>query len=297
VVSFEEITIRLPDGYEAYARYWAPRECRGGVLYLHGIQSHAGWYERSAAALRQAGFAVLQPDRRGSGRNDRNRGHAESSPQLLEDGRACLEHLAQRSRCRANFVLGVSWGGKMAAAMHAAGIGPIAGLILVTPGLFPIIDVSAAEKFRIGWSMIANPARHYDIPLNEPELFTADPQWIEYLRRDELQLHQATAGFFLASRRMDKVAAKLPEAEAVPVHLMLATDERIIDNDQTRAFIRHMNWSWAHRTITTYQNSRHTLEFGPDCDRYLQDLVQWAADPAGWADHLLVRQQTKETST
>ena len=44
-VDCEEITIRLPDGYQAYARYWAPADCRGGVLYVHGIQSHAGWYE------------------------------------------------------------------------------------------------------------------------------------------------------------------------------------------------------------------------------------------------------------
>ncbi|MHC4063496.1 MAG: alpha/beta fold hydrolase [Planctomycetota bacterium] len=280
MVRFEEVTVRLPDGYEAYARYWAPKNCRGGVLYLHGIQSHAGWYERSAARLCQAGFAVLQPDRRGSGKNEPQRGHAESSQQLLDDARACLEELARRCGGRGSYLLGVSWGGKMAAAMHAANSDGIKGLILVTPGLFPIIDVSAAEKFRIGWSMVANPSRYYDIPLNDPELFTCVPEWIEFLRNDELQLHQATAGFFLASRRMDKVARKLPGAPAVPLHLMLATDERIIDNDKTRDFIRQMQWP--RRAITTYQNSRHTLEFDPDADHYLDDLVRWLEDPAGY---------------
>jgi len=294
-VSFEGITIRLSDGYEAYARYWAPSACRGGVLYLHGIQSHAGWYEQSAAALRDAGFAVLQPDRRGSGRNRQNRGHADSSPQLLDDGRTCLQELARRCGCSSNYVLGVSWGGKMAPAMYAHDQRGIAGLILVTPGLFPIIDVSAAEKFRIGWSMIANPERHYDIPLNDPELFTADPKWIEYLRRDELQLHQATAGFFLASRRMDKVARKLFAADPVPVHVMLAADERIIDNEQTRAFMRDA--AWPSRTITMYQNSRHTLEFGPDRDRYLDDLTRWAIDPVGYAGGLPVQRNAPGGST
>ena len=202
--------------------------------------------------------------------------------------------LARRCGCESNYVLGVSWGGKMAAAMHADDARGIAGLILVTPGLFPIIDVSPAEKFRIGWSMVANPARQYDIPLNDPELFTADPEWIEFLRRDELQLHQASAGFFLASRRMDKVARKLFAADAVPLHLMLATDERIIDNEKTRAFIRETNWP--HRAITTYRASRHTLEFGPARDRYLDDLRRWAGDPIGYADHTLVRQHAPEIS-
>ncbi len=293
MVSFEEITVRLSDGYEAYARYWASPGCSRGVLYLHGIQSHAGWYEQSAAALCEAGFAVLQPDRRGSGRNTAARGHAESSPQLLDDGRTCLRELARRCECPSNYLLGVSWGGKMAAAMHADDADGIAGLILVTPGLFPVIDVSAAEKFRIGWSMIANPERHYDIPLNDPELFTAEPRWIEYLRNDDLQLHQATAGFFLASRRMDKVARKLFDAERVPIHLMLADDERIIDNDETRAFVR--NSTWPHRVVTTYQNSRHTLEFGPDRDHYLEDLTRWAANPSEYTRCLPVPQPSPET--
>ena len=276
LVSFEEITIRLPDGYESYARYWRPERCRGGVLYIHGIQSHAGWYERSAARLCEAGCAVLQPDRRGSGRNEADRGHAESADQLLDDARCCLEELARRSGCGSSQVLGVSWGGKLAAAMHAANSEGISGLVLVTPGLFPIIDVSAAEKFRIGWSMIANPARSYDIPLNDPELFTSVPEWIDFLRQDPLQLHQATAGFFLASRRMDKIARRLGQAEPVPLHLMLAADERIIDNGETCDFVRQMGWS--RRRITTYENSRHTLEFDPDCERYLEDLVRWIDD-------------------
>ncbi len=282
VPGYEEITIRLPDGYEAYARYWAPKTCRGGVLYLHGIQSHAGWYERSAAAICEAGFAVLQPDRRGSGRNQPDRGHAESSPQLLEDGRICLDELARRSGSECNHVLGVSWGGKMAAAMHADDARGIAGLILVTPGLFPIIDASPAEKFRIGWSMVANPERSYDIPLNDPELFTSVPEWIDYLRDDPLQLHQATAGFFLASRRMDKVVRPLAQAQPVPLHLMLAADERIIDNEKTRAFVRELHWPTS--VITTYQDSRHTLEFDPDRDAFLDDLIAWHDDPDAYVE-------------
>lgn len=278
MVTFEEITIRLPGGYPAYARYWAPPTCRGGVLYFHGIQSHAGWYERSAARLCEAGFAVLQPDRRGSGRNQEARGHADSSHQLLDDARICLTELASRSGCTSNYVLGVSWGGKLAAALHAEDSTGISGLILITPGLFPVVDVSAAEKFRIGWSMVANPQRHYDIPLNDPELFTSVPKWIEFLRTDPLQIHQATAGFFLASRRMDKVARKLDRAAAVPLHLMLAADERIIDNAQTEDFVRRLGWP--QRTITTYLNSRHTLEFDPDCEHFLDDLVAWTRNPA-----------------
>ncbi|MCP4593546.1 MAG: alpha/beta hydrolase [bacterium] len=276
--TYEEITVRLPDGYPASARLWSPEgRATGGVLYLHGIQSHAGWYDASAQALCDAGMAVLQPDRRGSGRNASERGHADSPQQLIDDALACLEVIAEHAGQPRVHVLGVSWGGKLAAAMHVHQPARTRSLTLVTPGLFPVVDVSAAEKFRIGWSMVSNPERLFDIPLNDPRLFTADPQWIRFLENDSLQLHQATAGFFLASRRMDRTARRLPDAPAVPLHLLLAADERIVDNEATRAFIREM--SWPHRVVTCFDNSRHTLEMGPDRDSYLEDLVRWLSDP------------------
>lgn len=278
MAAFEDITTRLPDGYEAYARLWMPTgPCHGGVLYLHGIQSHCGWYEASARAMWAAGLAVLQPDRRGSGRNQQQRGHAESPQQLIDDALAGLDVISEHCGHERIHVLGVSWGGKLAAAMHAHDPSRTRSLTLVTPGLFPVIDVSASEKFRIGWSMVSNPRRHFDIPLNDPALFTADPKWVEYLENDPLQIHQATAGFFLASRRMDKAVRQLPSTEAVPLHLMLAGDERIVDNETTRQFVREMNWP--HRLITTYHESRHTLEMGPDRERYLQDVVRWLMNP------------------
>jgi alpha-beta hydrolase superfamily lysophospholipase len=243
------------------------------VLYLHGIQSHCGWYEQSAERLRQAGLAVLQPDRRGSGRNRRARGDADGPRQLIQDARCYLGELARRTGYDRNHVVGVSWGGKLAAALHVTDPSGIASLALVTPGLFPIVDVSPMDKLRIGWSMVSDRCRLFDIPLNDPELFTSDPTWIEWLRHDELQLHQATAGFFLASRRMDRTAHRLPGARAVPLNVFLAEDERIIDNALTRAFIRDLPWPEV--TLTTYTGVRHTLEFDAKAEEYFDDLAGW----------------------
>lgn len=275
--AYEELHITLPDGYDAYARYWSSDRPIGAVLHIHGIQSHCGWYTETARALNAAGFAVLQPDRRGSGHNDRDRGHADSAQQLIDDGLACAGRLAQLSGIAKLHLIGVSWGGKLVAAMHTSDPGVAASLSLVAPGIHPIVDVSATEKFKIGWSMVSNPTKHYDIPLNDPELFTDKPEWIEFLKSDDKQIHQATAGFFLASRRMDKIVARLPQSPAVPIRVFLARHERIIDNDKTRAFVDSL--PWPARQVTQYDRSRHTLEFGDDRDRYIADLTSWLKDP------------------
>ncbi len=275
---FQERTIQLPDGYQAHARLFVADPCRGSVLYFHGIQSHCGWYEGSARRLQQAGYTVLQPDRRGSGKNQVNRGHADSSEQLIDDAIACADLLTRETGRRTHHLVGVSWGGKLVAAVHVTQPDLAESLTMVTPGLFPLVGVSKAEMFKIGLSMVGAPHRLYDIPLNDPTLFTADPEMIRFLVDDELQIHQATAGFFLASRRMDKVVAKLNTARQVPLHLMLAADEHIIDNDKSAEFVRNLGWTTT--LITTYQNSRHTLEFEPDKEAFLNDLVKWVSEPA-----------------
>lgn len=274
---FQEIHIALSDGYEAYARFFPAKAQKAAALHLHGIQSHCGWYADTARALRDAGFSVLQPDRRGSGRNESDRGHAESADQLIDDAIRCAKRLSELTGQEKVHVLGVSWGGKLAAALHATDSTVAASLVLIAPGIFPIIDVSAGEKFKIGLSMISAPHKQFDIPLNDPQLFTADPKWAEFLRNDPLQLHQATAGFYLASRRMDRKVARLREAAAAPIHVLLAADERIIDNGRTREFVRDLPWPTRH--VTCYLNSRHTFEFGPDRDVFVDDLVRWLNAP------------------
>ncbi|MGB2986194.1 MAG: alpha/beta fold hydrolase [Phycisphaerae bacterium] len=276
MANFEEISVPLSDGYQAYARYWRPRNeggPRGAVLYHHGIQSHCGWYETSPARLAEAGHAVLQVDRRGSGRNQQDRGHAESAEQLIGDALAARDELARRSGLTGHHVIGVSWGGKLAVATYVSDPIGVKSLSLVTPGLFPLVGVSRQQMAKIGFAMIYEPRRLFDIPLNDAELFTAVPRWQDFFNSDPLLLRQCSASFYLASRRMDKIIAKFPKARPVPVHLLVAGDERIIDSDKTTNFIRGLDWP--NCRITTYDNARHSLEFEDDPDVYFKDLVSF----------------------
>ena len=275
VSQFEEITLKLPDGYQAYGRYWPASDPKGAVLYHHGIQSHCGWYETSPARLADAGFAVLQLDRRGSGRNPKDRGHAESQEQLVADDLAGREELRRRSGVTSVHVVGVSWGGKLAVASYLTDPEKVISLSLVTPGLFPQVGVSKRQAAEIGFAMLYEKTRLFDIPLNDADLFTAVPQWQTFFREDALTLRQCSAGFYLASRRMDKPIAKLAAAPPVPIHLFVAGDERIIDNEKTIAFCKSLDW--ATTRITTYPNARHSLEFEGDPEIYFRDLVAFIA--------------------
>lgn len=276
-------SIEFSDGYRAAVRWWRPPDSRGAVLYFHGIQSHGGWYEASGARLAESGFTVLMPDRRGSGLNHAQRGHSPSIERTLFDTKECLDAVTAASGHPAAHLVGISWGGKLCVALAVESPERVASISLVGPGLFPKIDVSAAVKVRIALSIVNDRERSYDIPLNNAELFTANPERIRYVNDDKLKLEQVSAGFLLISRRLDRYTPRLiSSAYRGPVHLLLAGHDRIIHNDRTSRWLRDL--PSPDRQITVYPEGHHTLEFDPDPAPFFDDLVNWidqrAAQPA-----------------
>ena len=267
---FEEVSIALNDGYQSYGRFWHCEKSTGAVLLHNGIQSHCGWFERTAGLLTSAGLCVLQVDRRGTGRNTHSRGHAESADQLVDDANVAAEYLRERTGYSKIHIAGISWGGRLAIVQHIHYPEITKSLCLITPGLFPLVGASKEQVSQIGFAMIYEQEKLFDIPLNVPELLTSNEKMQEWIRQDEYGLKQATAGFYLASRRMDKMFRKFIESKQVPLMLMMAGDEQIVDNEKTHTFVKELNWPGS--VIKEYAGSRHTLEYEPDADQYLADL-------------------------
>src|SRR3954465_9514718 len=103
------------DGYRHFYRRWpAGGNPRGCVVALHGIQSHTGWYQYSSQRLAEAGWDVWFLDRRGSGMNERDRGHAPGADRLLQDVREFSTLARGNTAGELPLVLmGISWGGKL----------------------------------------------------------------------------------------------------------------------------------------------------------------------------------------
>jgi alpha-beta hydrolase superfamily lysophospholipase len=261
------------DGYRwRYRLYPAAGAARADVVCLHGIQSHAGWYEHSCTRLAAAGFEVSFLDRRGSGVNEQARGDAPSFRRLLDDLAEFLRDRRGRNGGRRIVVLAVSWGGKLAAALPRRHPGLFDALALLCPGFCPRVGPTWRQRLAILGARLVAPARRFPIPLSDPELFTATPRWLEFLRRDPLALHQATARFLVESVRLDAYLRRVRRQVAMPTLLMLAGRDRILDNTRTRAFVERFAGP---KEVIEYPEAHHTLEFEPDPDRFLGDLLGW----------------------
>jgi alpha-beta hydrolase superfamily lysophospholipase len=268
-------TFTAGDGYPwHYRRYQPVGPSRSRVVCLHGIQSHAGWYEHSCRRLAGGGYEVFFLDRRGSGTNSVARGDAPSFRRLLDDVAEFLQTLRGTSApALPLFLLAVSWGSKLATALQKRRPGLVDGIALLCPGFCPKVRVPLRERLAILWARLTNPGRLFPVPLDEPELFTATPRWLDFLRHDPLSLHEATARFLIESVRLDWYLKVVPRHVHVPVILMLAGRDRIIDNARTRAFLDR--FAATDKEIIEYPEAHHTLEFESDPDRPLDDLLAW----------------------
>jgi len=256
----------------AYVAY-TQRGARTALVYLHGIESHAGWFAIAAGRLREQGFDVYSLDRRGSGLNRENRGlisgHVDAYETLLADIDSFIKPL--HDRYDQVFLVGLSWGGKLALAYGLSHPEAVDGLILITPGLRAEVDVSLLNKLKIALLSPLNPTARVPTPI-QPEMFSTTPVYLDYIRNDPLRLNSATVRFFWQSHRLDKYIDRNIAGNRLPVQLFLAGNDTIIDNDGVLKVLQQGRELGL--DVLWYEDQTHSIQLDAP-QRLVDDMTDW----------------------
>jgi acylglycerol lipase len=264
----------MSDGYSVHVTRWRPEgRPRGHLVVLHGVQSHGGWYHNFGRTLADRGYETTFPDRRGSGKNTVDRGHASSDIRLLDDVAECLRSVRDRDPSLPIALAGISWGGKLAVITAARRPELVDALALICPGLHPRVDVGRRERLKIALAYFLNRRKHFPIPLADPALFTATPEGQSFIASDPLSLRTATAALLAASRFIDVRVRRAQKKVRQPALLMLGGQDRIVDNAKTLDYFEGTGST--SRRVIEYPEGHHTLEFEPDPSRHALDLADW----------------------
>jgi alpha-beta hydrolase superfamily lysophospholipase len=268
----------------------------GRVAFLHGITSHSGWYNGSSAALAAAGFEVHFLDRRGSGLNAEAPGDVDRWTTWVDDVAVYLEQLRHRSTRESAYdppdgrpspdsrypmptsavLCGISWGGKLAAAVARRHPGLVKALALICPGLYSPHEPGVLKRAALRTPLPARlRQRRVANPLSSPGLYADSLAWRKFIAQDPLSLRRVTLRFAREDRNLTRYARAAAPYLHMPVLLMLAGRDRIVDNRRTRAFLNRSGASC--RTFIEYPGAAHTLEFEPDPLTYFTDLSNWIA--------------------
>ena len=272
---FEIASFVTSGGYKLHYRHFQPVGIiKGTIVFIHGIQSHGGWYETSCKKFAQAGYRVLFLDRRGSGLNEVSRGDSPSFRTLLDDLKEFLQYQRKEIAGATPLILGaISWGGKIAFGLEIRIANLVDGFILLAPGFCPKVHPTRKERFFIALGSLFSPRRLFNIPLNDPELFTSNPAAQKFLKEDPLALRKATARFLLDSVRLDFYLRIFRTKISKPILLLISGQDKIIDNEKTIAFVKR--FASGSLTVKEYPEAHHTFEFEPEPQKHIEEIEEW----------------------
>jgi acylglycerol lipase len=262
--------LEATDGADLPYRFFAAEgPPRATVLHLHGIQSHGGWYVETAAELARRGYSVYLADRRGSGRSGAPRGDFANAAQLVDDVGRLVEEAGRDGAPVA--LVGGCWGARPAVGYAARSPGTLAALVLVCPALKATVDLPAARKLQVFAGRALRLRTRVPIPLT-PEMFTANPAYLEFVRNDPLSLHDVTARFFFNQYFWDR-RLLAERVIAVPVLLMQAGQDPVVDVAAVRGWYERL--ASPRKDYVRYPEFGHILDFERERQRYWDDLVDW----------------------
>lgn len=280
------VTFESRDGTPLHASLWRAERPIAGLLMIHGMQSHAGWFEVSGTADEVArwGVTVLAYDRRGSGRSGGPLGHVPSAEAFLEDLAAAHEELARvlaeqgapdvplhaLANCFGTRILLPYLQGHPAAFRSA---------VLTAPAtkMSRAADYRAATKLRV---IFAAAERRFPTPL-EDQLFVSSGPFLEWIRDDSLSLREVTAGFLRATRtitgRMKKAGRKIE----TPLLVVLGSRDAMVVNAKIRSdFVARYRGP----VEVLELDSEHYIDFTDQQPALAAAIVEWVrAHSAGRA--------------
>ena len=224
----DRIPLELDDGQMMHLRCWAPPDgAKGALVALHGLMSHAGWFQSMGEHLSSHGIALLALDRRGSGAHQELQG-AETWEAWVSDCTLALDR-ARELYGRASLFC---WcGGSAHGVLAAARYNDLHRLIYAAP----VFYLQAAISDR----MAAWPKGEERLPLPFHPLddFSDEPAVRSTIADDALRWQYVPRRFVAPIGEARRRAMAEVSAIRAPTMSLLATRDTIVDNGPTRALL------------------------------------------------------------
>jgi len=234
------VALASQHGTPLHASLWQAERPVAGLLIVHGMQSHAGWFEVSGTpeALADAGITVLAYDRRGSGRSGGPRGHVPSAAAFLEDLDAARSELVrilgeQGAAGAPLHALANCFGTRILLPYLAEHPDAFASAVLTAPAtkMSRAADYGFGTKLRI---LLSGAETRFPTPL-EDELFVSSGPFLDWIRADALSLREVTAGFLRATQKITGRMEKAARTLETPMLVVLGSRDAMVINEKIRS--------------------------------------------------------------
>ncbi len=254
-------------------RSWEVTRARATLIFIHGLSDHGGRYEGFGDRMAEFGCSTFILDLRGHGYSEGRRGHIRRFDVYLQDiERFRREVLGSTSPAKQTFLVGHSMGGLIVLRYLQQYDPPFRGAVLSAPWLGTMVDVPR-------WKIAA--ARTLErvlpalpIPAGIPtDYLSHDRTVVDRYRHDPLVHGRITPRLFAETAEAMRLALEQADRVTVPLLLLLAGQDRLVDTRRALAFGRSLRASDV--TVRLYPDLYHELFLETEREIVFQDVRAW----------------------
>lgn len=232
---YAEHVVSIGRRLELFVREYEPDDDTGRTAVLvHGASEHGARHRHVAERLCDRGWRVLTPDLRGHGRSGGRPMHLARFTEYLDDLARLYDRFDLQPESTAQ--LGHSMGGLATVRFAQRHGGRLAAIALSSPLLGIAVHIPAALLASGRVLSVAYPWKRFRTVV-DPTDVTRSAESLAERQSDPLHHKSVTAGWYFAVRAAIAAAWREAAALELPVMIVQAGEDRIVDGAASRAWI------------------------------------------------------------
>ncbi len=194
--------------------------------------------------------------------------------EMIDDILVVADDIERQHGTHRFFLIGHCFGAIPATAFAIRHPERVAGLVLTVPGIYTRTGLPFSQMLRIVFSRSGHRDFLVSSPL-DPSEFTELAVFETFIRSDPLALRAATGDFYSQVHSARLFVRNNTDEIEMPVFMAIAGEDPISDNKRNIDFFEDLPAD--DKMMINYEDARHILEFSPESERFLKDLVFWLA--------------------
>lgn len=260
-------------------RAWEVDEPAAAILLVHGLFEHGGRYREVGEFMATAGFSTFALDLRGHGASEGRRGHVPRFEILLQDlDRFRREVQGLIPPGTPLFLLGHALGGLVALRYLEEYDAPVAGAVITSPCFGTAVQVPRWKVLLA--TVLDRPLPAFPLRFRfDTAALTTDPERASDYQDDPAIHATFTPRMFTATSSAIPRALQRGDRVDVPVRVMFAARDSVIDTDRSLAFARALP---AHLfSIRVLEGFHHELLHDRERGAVLAEIRDWVRERIG----------------
>ncbi|MDD3852956.1 MAG: lysophospholipase [Syntrophomonadaceae bacterium] len=268
------------DNITLHYKRWEVEPKKACIVIAHGIGEHSGRYQNLINYMHGSQVAFYALDHRGHGKSGGSRGHINSFNDYVQDLKTFIDMIHSLNPSQPVILLGHSMGGVIACHFALNYPQDIAGLILSSAGLKPMVDIPA-WKSMLG-KLLSKIFPAFSMPNGlDASLLSHDPQVISDYLVDPLNHDLVSARWFTEFISAGEQGLNRAGELSMPLLVIHGGQDRIVDPQGSK--ILYDKAASSDKTIHILEGLYHETmnELPEDRQLVIKTIADWISGHIG----------------